>query len=449
MPIHFKTVHVAASLIAFIALAALPINCPVNCEMPSYSSSAAVPANLSIQSPSPPHEAPGVWEPVTMPRQSVYYTAGFSSPNEGWAFGGYDPAYWNGQVWVERPSLRELRLVTSVKFLSADNGWAVGDLGVILHWDGKQWTRVTAPTSEDDILEGVDFASPDLGWAVGVTGIAQPSTLRRVMLEWDGTAWARVEALPTKYSFSIIDVLSPTEGWVGGTPTELLHWNGQQWELYEYDAPGVLGFYSIAVVSSDDAWMVGETETNEGTIWHWDGRQWAEFQRTRLPLFSVSMVSSDFGWAVGGRGLWQKIENGSLLMHWNGQEWTEYPIETTTPLRYVIALNATDGWIFGGGPTDLIHGEYPGVAFRYRIPTVIPTAHATPSLFPADTPLATRTLMPAESVSTSLPLEVALTPRPSELDTDAVQSALPWIAGVGILILLSSIVVIAYRWRRP
>jgi photosystem II stability/assembly factor-like uncharacterized protein len=447
IPTQHKIVRIVTPLIVGMALVTMPKKCHVNCEMLSSSPVRVSSANVNAHSPSPPHEALGMWEPVTMPRGSVYRTASFSSPDEGWAFGGYDPAYWNGQAWVERQSLPELRLVTSVKFLSADNGWAVGDRSVILHWDGERWTRVTAPTMEDDILEGVGFASPDLGWAVGVADFGQPGADHDLMLEWNGTEWIRLEDLPASW-ISAIDVLSATEGWAVGPPTELLHWNGQQWGLHEINAPKILEFYSVAVVSPNDAWMVGETETNEGAIWHWDGHQWAEFQRTRLPLFSVSMVSSDFGWAVGGNGLWQKVENGSLLMHWNGQTWTEYPISTTVPLRYVWAPSTTDGWIFGGGPTDVIHGEYPGVAFRYRILTVTPTASATPSILPSDTPVATQTVAAAGDLSATPRVVATSTPLPPELNSETLQNALPWIAVVGMLILLGSIALVVYRRRR-
>jgi photosystem II stability/assembly factor-like uncharacterized protein len=395
--------------------------CLVNCTALAYS---------------PEQEMLGVWDPITMPLKSAYYTAGFSSPEEGWAFGGYDPARWNGQMWLQSPSLKELRNVISVKFLSADNGWAVGDQGMILHWDGNQWARVVAPTSQKDELFGVDFASSQLGWAVGVTGIDQPSTLHGVMLEWNGTEWVSLDRLAAKYSLFAIDVLSTTEGWAVASPVELLHWNGQQWELYKNSTSESLEFNSIAVISPDDAWMVGEIlNTNEGTIWHWDGNQWAEFQRTRLGLFSISMVSPNFGWAVGGNGLWKKMDNGSLLMHWNGQEWKEYPISTTVPLQYVWAPNTTDGWIFGGGPALLIRGEYSGVAFRYHLVETTTTLSPTASVVPS----ATFTPIPATIAPTLVPTAIPNQPSPTSTNVFV------WFLVAALFILL---VIIVLFWSR-
>lgn len=48
--------------------------------------------------------------------------------------------------------------------LSHDDGWAVGKLGTIIHWDGRSWNNVTSPTTWD--LKSVYMTNAAEGWAV-------------------------------------------------------------------------------------------------------------------------------------------------------------------------------------------------------------------------------------------------------------------------------------------
>lgn len=389
------------------------------------------------------------WQPIEMPRPAAYSAVGFDAATSGWAFGGIETAFWNGHVWTEQTVPEELRFVRSVQFESSSDGWAVGDHGVLLHWDGSTWTKGVTPTDADDVLVGVDFASPHLGWAVGKRDpMLQPSTLRGTVLQWNGQEWSRLEDFPASYPMSFVRAYGPTEAWTNGRASEILHWTGQAWELVPIDAPDMLAFYDMAIVDSNDAWMVGETLSYEGSIWHWDGRTWAEIQRTRLPVYSISMVSSNFGWAAGGRGLWKKIENGSLLLHWNGVTWSEYPIQTTTPLRVVWAESEKDGWLFGGGPTDLIEGEYPGVAFRYQVSDGEPTLAASAQTM--DPITATATLAPAATVEKSPTPTVAASTTKLTPETPTVASKIdPMAIGIAaVAILVLGALAYGVFWRR-
>lgn len=76
---------------------------------------------------------------------------------------------------------------------SAQDAWAVGALGtlpvsktVIVHWNGKTWTKVPSPSPPQSGLADVAATSADNAWAVGTYGITHPKTL---ILHWNGTAW--------------------------------------------------------------------------------------------------------------------------------------------------------------------------------------------------------------------------------------------------------------------
>jgi predicted secreted protein with PEFG-CTERM motif len=62
--------------------------------------------------------------------------------------------------------------------VSADDGWAVGDYGTVIRWNGTAWSYVASPTTLP--LYSVYMVSADDGWAVGYGG---------TIIRWNGTAW--------------------------------------------------------------------------------------------------------------------------------------------------------------------------------------------------------------------------------------------------------------------
>lgn len=52
--------------------------------------------------------------------------------------------------------------------VSAGEGWVVGNVGTILHYDGRSWQTFASPTTE--FLSSIYMVSPSEGWAVGAAG---------------------------------------------------------------------------------------------------------------------------------------------------------------------------------------------------------------------------------------------------------------------------------------
>lgn len=91
--------------------------------------------------------------------------------------------------------------LNSVTALSSTNAWAVGRYGhfngstigntLVLHWDGKSWTKVASPTvAKSSALYGVAALSASRAWAVGrwATRTVPGGVL---ILDWNGTSWTR------------------------------------------------------------------------------------------------------------------------------------------------------------------------------------------------------------------------------------------------------------------
>jgi hypothetical protein len=123
--------------------------------------------------------------------------------------------------------------------VSATEGWAVGDHGCILRWNGSAWDPVFSPTWYG--LGGVAMLSAQEGWAVGGSAF----------LHWDGLAWANMNAAPL--SASSVAVLSSTDAWAAGAGIQ--HWDGRAWA--STPSPTSRYLRGIALTSPAGGWAVG------------------------------------------------------------------------------------------------------------------------------------------------------------------------------------------------
>jgi len=297
--------------------------------------------------------------------------------------------------------------LNSVSMVSATDGWAVGNNGTFLCWNGKKWTNVSGPST--NALLAVAMASPTNGWATDIGGSNKGN-----ILHWNGTNWSKyltdnpfLDALSiisdsngsSVYSagwwgsiwhlngstwfnqnstnlvmFFGIGMLSDTNGWaVGGLEGQaedtglIFHWDGNSWRKV---AGPVTGYYynAIAAEASDNVWIVG----NHGTILHWDGNSWNQVvSPVTSPLNAISMVSANDGWSIGGGGGWDNRGSDSgVILHWNGASWTQIPSPSKNSLNSIAMVSASDGWIVGDG-VILRFGPTP-------TPTNTPTVMLTP-----------------------------------------------------------------------
>jgi len=121
--------------------------------------------------------------------------------------------HWNGTGWnmVESPKIVGTRTLWSVDMVSSADGWAVGDSGTIIRWDGTTWKSIASPTSKH--LFSVNMINSNDGWAAGSDGC---------IIHWDGASWSNF-ASPTAAWLSCIDMVSSTDGWIVGADG-VYHW---------------------------------------------------------------------------------------------------------------------------------------------------------------------------------------------------------------------------------
>jgi photosystem II stability/assembly factor-like uncharacterized protein len=127
------------------------------------------------------------WQAAETPTRHTLFAVSFADAQNGWAVGAYGAilrsrdggATWTPQSASRTDELGETRPLDSHLFgvaaVGANEAWAVGDSGVVLHSvDGETWRSVAIPPevlADDNIPEriwnAVRFTDPQHGWIAG------------------------------------------------------------------------------------------------------------------------------------------------------------------------------------------------------------------------------------------------------------------------------------------
>lgn len=238
--------------------------------------------------------------------------------------------------------------------VSGGIGWAVGDAGTILRYDGSAWNQIPSGVSTN--LYSVSFGPPkaltaDSGVAVGgMTGSP-------MAVFWTGVAWMQQTSGLTSSSGRLASVFetSSNDVWAVDDAGGFWHWSGTPglgggWSLV---STAISGLNSVFMIGTDDGWAVGIG----GLIYHYSGGGWTLFAVVGVTLNSVFMLSSSEGWAVG---------NGGVIYHYTSGTWAGpiSPAATSTDLRSIFMVGQSDGWAVGAAGTVL---HYSG-GFWTKIP---------------------------------------------------------------------------------
>ncbi len=306
------------------------------------------------------------------------------SANEGWAMGWgtimhYQQGTWSAYSGCDG-SFAGTCPFESVSFsdlvtLPSGDAWAVGGMtavgagelsatesekidaaevqSVIIYYDKAtaKWNKISGDFK--GWLNCISLFSDKEGWAVGNGAI----------LHYEGGIWSEKSSLleppaPTSLNLSNVTMLSSTEAWAIGnswdTGTQILKYNGKNWQAIprsEYE------LRDLAMLSSSSGWIVGNnqdktTDQSSGVILRYDGTSWQidSTNPTTQPLAAIDMVSATNGWAVGGGWSWDATtESGSVILHYDGKNWQ---LDSTNPLTTQLntismAPDGSEGWATG------------------------------------------------------------------------------------------------------
>jgi hypothetical protein len=207
------------------------------------------------------------------------------------------------------------------------------------------------------VLQGVYCTSAASCWAVGFQGVAAHEVNR--VLHWNGRTWHRVSApspagsaADDESALAAVRCLTATNCWAVGdtyhndiTHNQALHWSGKHWSVVTTPNPGGSGpglrseLTDVTCISSANCWAVGDygnpspsrlTLLNE--VLHWNGERWSQVRvvnpgGTRTghtsQLTAVRCGSARSCNAVGEYATSRSAATLNEVLHWNGTRWSQ------------------------------------------------------------------------------------------------------------------------------
>jgi len=225
-----------------------------------------------------------------------------------------------GPTWTEAFDGAAHGALSGVWGSGPDDVFVVGgtfDQAEIIHFDGSDWTDMTAPAVP--LLAWAYGWGPDQVLSVGVDGAAA----------WfDGTSWTAID-----------------------TPTDEDLW-------------GVFGF------SADDAWAVGGDANDVGSepvILHWDGVAFTEVtvDAAELPRAPASLFKV---WGIGDTLF--ALGQGGQIVSWDGAAWRDSPAGAGADQDFVSLWGSTEDTIVAvGGRGNGRIGVWDGAAWETHQPS--------------------------------------------------------------------------------
>ncbi len=231
------------------------------------------------------------------------------------------------------------------RFITAEEGWAVGAFGTILHTrdGGQSWRLQLSRTMEQ--LFSVDFADTQNGWVVGRSGLALHTTN-------GGQTWVTQPTGSERHLFKVA-ALDPQHAWAIGDWGAILATQdgGTSWENRSLSRDVILN--GMSWPDREHGWIVGEAGTilatsNGGADWV---DQTSGVEKT---LFGVSFPDTQHGWAVGLDGLILRSTDGGQtwrVQHGDPQigalEQVGFKEALDNPSLYDVAVAGGDGYAVG------------------------------------------------------------------------------------------------------
>lgn len=227
--------------------------------------------------------------------------------------------------------------------LDANNIWAVGDLGTIIHWNGATWSRSTSGTTAH--LRGVWGASANNVFAAGDGGIIQ---------RWDGTQWAPFKS-PANLNLNGMWGTSGSNIWavgradsVAGSRATIIHYDGVSWTSFGGAQPATADLNAVSLSAAGPTLAVG----NNGASLQLTGSSWQNIGNNATAAVLRDVWSSSDSWVAGSDGARHVVSVGGML---------QLDMPAGLPGLYgVYGTAASDIWFVGeGGLIEKLSGAAP------------------------------------------------------------------------------------------
>ena len=250
-----------------------------------------------------------------------------------------------GDTWAAQDA-GVSEMLWGVEFVDANNGWAVGTSGTILHTSdgGEHWITQTVATSDEFL--GVVFTDASTGWATSVKPVhydswGEPDNWEAAIWHTSngGETWVQ-QAVPSNASIlHDVDFIDAQTGWAVGvkyigddqygrpehraaiyhTADGGLTWNEQ------YSPELEISFTTVDFLDATNGWVAGfptRSDLTGGFVFHTSdgGETWERQEPGGFfdPLWDVQFVDQNRGYVVGfnyiaawGPPVWRTLDGGA------------------------------------------------------------------------------------------------------------------------------------------
>jgi hypothetical protein len=273
--------------------------------------------------------------------------------------------------------------LNGVAAASASSAWAVGYTGakdsgkaLMLHWNGKAWSRVTSPAvlnGTTGALTAITVVNAKDAWAVGYTGAFASGKEHSLILHWNGSAWSEVTS-PAPIAAGELFALTATttSGWaVGyldinrGAPAccegeqLVLRLTGSKWSRVTSGLGDGAAFLGVATTGASTAWAVGEpTVMITGFVDRWNGSKWAlgsdPVAGDHHPLFGIAAGPGGTAFTVGAN---YDTAGPAISARLSGSTWKAATVSAPDGSSLNAVTFAPGGTAWAAGSTGLITGR--------------------------------------------------------------------------------------------
>jgi len=194
------------------------------------------------------------WYSVESPTKANLSDLDFAEDGTGYAVGNEGTFLkYDGYAWSRIPFASEKATMVFVGAISRDEAWVfLRTNNIVQHYVDNHWESVVF--EREFAAQGVDFSSRKLGYAVGLFGL---------MYRFDGTRWDQVHPPNLTHDreshLTGVAVVAENDVWVSGQQF-LLHFDGTTWTRSEVPAHigGIPQVYRVddAVILAGDVPMV-------------------------------------------------------------------------------------------------------------------------------------------------------------------------------------------------
>ena len=238
--------------------------------------------------------------------------------------------------WIMEKSPTNENL-NGISLFNNENGWIVGDNGIILNKMGDDWVISNKLTNEN--LFSIHMVNSKIGWAVGAKG---------TILKYDGKSWQNSPS-PTNKDLLSGHFSDAENGLAVGKNGVILKYRNGFWSVYDF---GIKANLNTTYFNSENIWFGGglecvntpiiKTSSENPVVQNFNTYSFATIN-------SIFILNDHHGWAVG---------SPSILLKFNGVEWEKIDVSSKfASLKSVFFSDENNGISVGLDGSILLFSE--------------------------------------------------------------------------------------------